>query len=231
MNTSDLNDELICMYLDGEMPQGQHDAFEHRLTQDIGLQARLQRFRSSDQQLRDAFSVPDVSEFDPLVSRIISITSHSAAPGKTRSKFGVMALALAASMTGVIVGGILWNSKPATNESGISILASETLQNSLNYLQSGESRNGVKVILSFRKKDKIPCRLFEVTNSKTAKAEGVSCRENGRWQLVAWFEKGSNEEGYYPASGGNSVIDEAIDRIDATGSLSLEQENEFLLKK
>jgi hypothetical protein len=231
MNNSELNDELICMYLDGEMPKDQRDAFEHRLAQDAGLQARLQRFRSSDQQLRDAFAVSDVSEFDPLVTRIKSTSFSSDGSAKTRSKFGVIALALAASMTGVMIGGIVWNSKTTVNESGVNILASDTLQNSLNQLQSGESRNGVEVVLSFRKNDKTPCRLFEVSHSKTIKSEGVSCRENGRWQLVAWFDKGSSEEAYRPASGGNSIIDEAIDRIDATGPLSLEQEKEFLLKK
>jgi hypothetical protein len=195
---------------------------------------RLDRLRESDERLRRAFALPSAAAADPLVRLLNPDGPGNVMPlhaSNVRRYAAPVGLALAATVVGLAIG-FGWRGAidaPAANSaSGLAL--SDKLHEALDRNGSGQPRDGVTVLFTFRREDGVPCRQFDVADGAVS-AEGVACRSAGkRWQVSAWREKPRATEGYRTAGGDESPIEAMVDAIDATGPLSPTEETALIAK-
>ncbi|MGH8240272.1 MAG: anti-sigma factor family protein, partial [Steroidobacteraceae bacterium] len=108
----ELNDELLCAYLDGEIDADMHARVERALVDDAGARVRLERMRVADQRLKAEIPLPALQPNDPLSARILGSepVSRIARPSL---RWSAAIAALAAGISGVIVGFVLSRSQEA----------------------------------------------------------------------------------------------------------------------
>src|SRR6185295_8522822 len=111
----ELNDELLCAYMDGELDPEMRVRVEQALLEDAGARVRLERMRVADERLKAELPLQAVQPNDPLSARILDdrpMTPSLALPRK-RGRVGVAAAitALAAGISGIVVGFVVSRSQ------------------------------------------------------------------------------------------------------------------------
>lgn len=224
MNITDLSDEVLCAYLDGELSPEARVALERQLLSEPGARVRLDRFRESDDRLRRAFALPSEAAADPLVQLLTA--DNNVVPlraSRMRRYAGPLGLAMAATVAGLAIG-FGWRGAIDTPTAASSLAISDRLDRALNHNASGQQHAGVTVVLSFRRENGALCRQFEVADGAGA-AEGVACRGTDKqWQVSGWREMPRDVGGYRTAGGDESPIEAMVDVLDVSGPLSAEEE-------
>jgi putative zinc finger protein len=236
----ELNDELLCAYMDGELDPETRVRVEQALVDDTGARVRLERMRVADERLKVEIPLPASQPNDPLSARILG---GKPAPLVSRpaARWGVAVSALAAGISGVVVGFVLSRSQAPTVVPVVASVASTSTSLSgassnqllLATLENGESGKAavegdraVQVILTFESDDGRYCRAFGARDASAA-AEGVACRSGGQWQVVAWDGTANPSEGFR-AAGSSELLDDVMDRLGGSPALEVAEERTLI---
>jgi hypothetical protein len=236
----ELNDELLCAYMDGELDPEMLARVEQALVDDVGARVRLERMRVADERLKVEIPLPALQPNDPLSSRILDGKPVPVATRASRRWGGVAITALAAGISGVIVGFLLARSQQvpetravATTAPAPSLSGASSNAFLLAALDSGESGKAIQqpghsaqVILTFEAEDGRYCRAFRVHESNEA-AEGVACRSGSQWQVVAWDGTVDPDEGFR-AAGASELLDDVMDRLGGGAALEAADERALI---
>jgi hypothetical protein len=241
----ELNDELLCAYMDGELDPQMRVRVEQALVDDAGARVRLERMRVADERLKAEMPLQAAQPNDPLSARILDgkATAPSLAlpRARGRGRWAVAVSALAAGLGGVVVGFVLSPSQqpkvvpvvatvvPATPSlSGAS--SNELLLATLESGESGkaavEGDRAVQIILTFESDDGRYCRTFGARDA-SGSAEGVACRTGGQWQVVAWDGTADPGEGFR-AAGASELLDDVMDRLGGSPALEVAEEHALI---
>jgi hypothetical protein len=230
MNIQNLTDDVLCAYLDGELSPEARAALERQLPGEPGARVRLDRLRESDDRLRRAFALPSAAATDPLVRLLTTdAPAGNVVPmraSRLRRAAAPIGLALAATVAGLAIGFGMRGAvdAPTENTAASSLAISSSLHDALDRNVSGQQRAGVTVLLTFRLENGTLCRQFEIVDG-AGSAEGVACRNaDKRWQVSGWHEMPRDLGGYRTAAGDESPIEAMVDALDASGTLSPEEE-------
>ena len=155
-------------------------------------------------------------------------------------RWGVAITALAAGIGGVIVGLVLSRSQeapeppvviapaPAPSLSGAS--SNGLLLAALDTGESGkmieEGGRSAQVMLTFEADDGRYCRAFRAHETGVA-AEGVACRNDTQWQVVAWDGTVDLDEGFR-AAGASELLDDVMDRLGGGAALEVAEERALI---
>jgi anti-sigma factor RsiW len=236
----ELNDELLCAYMDGELDPEMRVRVEQALVDDAGARVRLERMRVADERLKTDIPLPVSQPDDPLSERILSLPRTRATGRVGAFRYGVAISALAAGISGVVVGFVLARSQEpkvapvvASTTSATSLSGASSSQLLLATLENGESGKpsvegdrAVQIILTFQSDDGRYCRAFGAHDA-SASAEGVACRTGEQWQVVAWDGTADPSEGFR-AAGASELLDDVMDRLGGTAVLETAEERELI---
>jgi hypothetical protein len=233
----ELNDELLCAYMDGELDAEMRARVEKALIDDAGARVRLERMRVADERLKAEIPLPALQPNDPLSARILDGTP---VPRTSRAplRLGAVITALAAGAAGLVVGFVLARSQQAPETPVAAVAPAPSLSGAssnallLAALDGGESGKAIdeggrsaQIILTFESDDGRYCRAFR-SHEANAAAEGVACRNDGLWEVVAWDGTVDPDEGFR-AAGASELLDDVMDRLG--GSAALEAADERAL--
>ena len=233
----ELNDELLCAYMDGELDAEMRARVEKALIDDAGARVRLERMRVADERLKAEIPLPALQPNDPLSARILDGTP---VPRTSRAplRLGAVITALAAGAAGLVVGFVLARSQQAPETPVAAVAPAPSLSGAssnallLAALDGGESGKAIdeggrsaQIILTFESDDGRYCRAFR-SHEANAAAEGVACRNDGQWEVVAWDGTVDPDEGFR-AAGASELLDDVMDRLG--GSAALEAADERAL--
>ena len=221
----ELTDEVLGAYLDGALPAAQRDAVAHALAAAPDCAARLESMRAADQTMRRAHAAPITRLDDPVARKIRDARLATQARRTARLPTVATLSALAAGLVGLVIGQVLPTRPFDTPHPDFA--ATGALARALETRPSGEAGGDVRILLSFKTAQATPCRQFAATTPGQT-GEGVACREDATWRVVAWVQSPDGAGADYHAAGADGVIDEVVDRIDTTGALSLADERALL---
>jgi hypothetical protein len=235
----ELNDELLCAYMDGELDPEMRMRVEQALVDDAGARVRLERMRAADERLKAEMPLQAVQPDDPLSARILG--GKPVPPGSRPTRWPVTITALAAGISGIVVGFVLSRSQEpkvvsvaasvastSTSLSGASSneLLIATLENGEGGKAAVEGDRAVQIILTFEADDGRYCRTFGARDA-SASAEGVACRTNGQWQVIAWDGAANPGEGFR-AAGSSELLDDVMDRLGGSPALEAADERSLI---
>ncbi len=106
----ELNDELLCAYMDGELDPETRARVEQALVDDAGARVRLERMRVADERLKVEIPLPALQPNDPLSERILG-GEPTPRVSRPALRWGIAVSALAAGISGVVVGFVLARSQ------------------------------------------------------------------------------------------------------------------------
>lgn len=224
----ELNDELLCAYMDGELDADMRARVEKALIDDAGARVRLERMRVADERLKSEIPLPSLQPNDALSERILS---GKPAPRAARVSLGWAAgvSALAAGVAGVVLGFVLSRTQQEPVQlSGASTnaLLLAALENAESGTTKIEGRRSVHIILTFETEDGRYCRAFGARDEKDA-AEGVACRNAAQWQVMAWDGTADRDE-VFRAAGSSELLDDVMDRLGGGAALESAEERTLI---
>jgi hypothetical protein len=226
-----IDDETLLAFLDGELEPARAAAVEAAVATDSALASRLEAHRRLGARLRRAFD-PVLKEAVP--ERLTSASRGEASVidqaearalrqgvktgGRDWRAVGAIAAALVVS---VAVGQAFLTSRPASViERDGRLIASGDLARALDTQLAGDGGRVVRVQLTFRNREGAICRGFT-----GATADGVACRQDGRWTLKALFAGEKTTSGdYRMASAGDPHVMQVVDDMIADEPLGAAQE-------
>lgn len=215
MSGMQINDELLSGYLDDALDGATRAQLEAALDADPGARLRLENMRQADQALRSAMPLRGGDGFEAMLADRI----QAGAPVR-RTVSRVLPWALAASLTGIMVGYLL----PRPGSRVASDAVNAVLAASLSSQRSGtESPDGVQLLLSFRAADGRYCRLFRAGESPVM-GEGLACLASGGWKLIAWDASAPEARDGYRTAGASALVDGAMSALGGSPALSVEDE-------
>jgi hypothetical protein len=223
--------------MDGELDAEMRARVDKALIDDAGARVRLERMRAADERLKAEIPLPALQPNDPLSARILDgkpvpLTSRPSL------RLGAVITALAAGAAGVVVGFVLARPQQAPETPVVAVAPAPSLSGAssnallLAALDGGESGKAIdeggrsaQIILTFESDDGRYCRAFR-SHEANAAAEGVACRNDGQWEVVAWDGTVDPDEGFR-AAGASELLDDVMDRLG--GSAALEAADERAL--
>ena len=239
----ELNDELLCAYMDGELDPETRARVEQALVDDAGARVRLERMRVADERLKVEIPLPALQPNDPLSERILG-GEPTPRVSRPALRWGIAVSALAAGISGVVVGFVLARSQEPTTvvpvvatvaptSASTSLSGASSSQLLLATLDNGESGKAavegdrsVQIILTFESDDGRYCRAFGARDASTG-GEGVACRSGGQWQVVAWDGTADPGEGFR-AAGSSELLDDVMDRLGGSPALEGAEERALI---
>lgn len=236
----ELNDERLCAYMDGELDPEMRVRVEQALVDDAGARVRLERMRAADERLKVEIPLPALQPNDPLSERILggNPVPRVSRPGL---RWGVAISALAAGISGIVVGFVVARSQQPTVVPVVASVASAstslsgassnqlliaTLENGESGKAAVEGDRAVQIILTFASDDGRYCRAFGARDASAA-AEGVACRNGTQWQVVAWDGTADPKEGFR-AAGSSELLDDVMDRLGGSAAVEVAEERELI---
>lgn len=215
----ELNDEILCAYLDGELDPQTSRQVRDALETEPGARLRLERLRQADVALRDALPLPAA---DALLATLAGRASASAAPRRA----AVIPWAMAASVVGLMAGFLVARSTLAP---GFTALDGR-LQQALQHSRADETSGGARVVLSFQAADGRYCRLFRA-DAAAGQGEGLACRDAQGWQLVAWDAVAEEAGEGFRAAGASALVDGAMSALGGQPALSADEERALIARE
>jgi hypothetical protein len=206
----ELNDELLCAYMDGELDPEMRVRVEQALVDDTDARVRLEQLRALPRtRARGKWGV--------------AITALAAGIGGI-----VIGFVLSRSQEPKVVPVVASVVPASTSLSGAS--SNELLLATLESGESGkaavEGDRSVQIILTFESDDGRYCRTFGARDASAA-AEGVACRTGGQWQVVAWDGTADPGEGFR-AAGASELLDDVMDRLGGSPALEVAEERTLI---
>lgn len=224
-----IDDETLMALADGELDEAEAAHASAAIANDPDAQARLRRFTETRARLRALTAETQAAlSNDALIGRIRAASLAPQAASVVATSAPVPAntnrtplAALAAALAAVVVGIGWWQMG-----SGPAGLPQAEIA-ALDRLPSGEAvtlddGRELTVIASYRTAAGDFCREYE-TAQGNALAVGVACRQDGAWQQQ-FASNMLTTEGYVPASGDISVLDDWLAETGAGEPLTLEDE-------
>jgi len=143
---------------------------------------------------------------------------------------------LAVGLGGIVLGHFLTTAFVSPTPGPTASLQSEpdaVLLAALDELPSGKDAHGgdrsVHVVITFSASNGRYCRVFQWRANSQA-AEGVACRQNDRWQVLAWDGTSSIDSGFHPA-GASKLIEGVVDRLGGDRALDEVREHQAMQTK
>jgi hypothetical protein len=144
--------------------------------------------------------------------------------------------ALAAGLIGIVLGHFLTTIFVSSMPGPTASLQSEpdaVLLAALDELPSGKDAHGgdrsVHMVLTFSASNGHYCRVFQ-WRANSQVAEGIACRQENRWQVLAWDGASSIDSGFHPA-GASRLIDGVMDRLGGGHALDEAREHQAMQEK
>jgi hypothetical protein len=237
----EINDEMLTAYVDGELDNTAATEVKAALLRDPELRRRAERLHGSAQALRGAF---DELLAEPVPARVLDVLERERTSSPVRGRAHFVQLAIAASFA-LVIGSLsgFWfahtgpssgatGAWPGTLEAASTELFDTTPSGALVQLDSGLE---LQPVLSFRDHDGRICRQYVVADTRPsgATADGVACRTgNDRWQVE--FARlrsplpAPSQQGFAPASGGNSGTFNAAVNALVANPVTPDQERELI---
>lgn len=215
----ELNDEILCAYLDGELDPQASARVRDALAADPGARLRLERLRNADAALRDTLPLPAA---DALLATLAGRARASASPRRS----ALIPWAVAASLVGIVAGYLVARS---TMTPGFTSLDGQLLQ-ALQRGRAGEQTVGARVLLTFQAADGRYCRLFRSAGS-AVQGEGLACRDDQGWQLVAWDAVGEDSADAFRTAGASALVDGAMVALGGQPALSADEEDALIARQ
>ena len=214
--------EEIMAYADGELDGEHAKRVEQAVAADPVLRAELEYHRRTRAAAREAFDRMARAPMSPGLTQLAGAltaprhpTAWAAAPrsaGEARRIWAPLALpaALAAALgIGVISTALVTASNDDLIDWRNGPSAGTQLARVLDRTPSGEASGAndrrVTVVGSFAASDGRLCRQFELSGS----ADGVACRKNGGWSIIALAQRPGGS-GSYQAAGGQDPVAIAV---------------------
>lgn len=230
MNDLPLDDETLSAFLDDELDAAQRRQVAAALEADAGARIRLERMRSADQRLRREIPAVEARPADPLAEFILRTEREAQSRREPRWRGQATWMALAAGVAGVTLGFLLAREDGSRSALATQI-ASGPLRQVLETRPSGEKSavgsETVTVLLTLSASDGRMCRLFASQGSRGG-GEGLACREEQGWRVIAWDGMTGGSEGFHTA-GASPLLDAAMDRLGAD-TLDAAAEHELLAR-
>jgi hypothetical protein len=219
----DLNDELLCAYLDDELDPVQRREVAAALAKDAGAQLRLKRMTSADHRLQNALAVPGEDHFHAAMAA--KILNGTLVP---RWRRAVLPWAAAAAVSGIFAGYLAASlSSEPVNDFGLASMGATQTQ-LLQQTRVGDAdRGNFRVVLSFKAQDSRYCRVFR-TNSQRGGGEGLACREPQGWRLVAWDATSQPTDESYRTAGASMIIDAAMNQLGGSAAFAADDEAQLI---
>jgi hypothetical protein len=216
----DLNDELLCAYLDDELDVAQRKQVTAALAADAGAQLRLQRMRDADRDLQAALPLQGDDHFEAAMKARILGTAPA-----LRWHRHVLPWAAAAGFAGLFAGYLLPRSMTQSGDELMQL--APAVQAMLETRPSGATADGLGVVLTFKAGDSRFCRVFR-GGSGAAAGEGLACRTgNGSWQLTGWDAGTASADAFRPA-GASPVVDAAMTALGGEPALDAQAEAQLI---
>jgi hypothetical protein len=218
----DLNDELLCAYLDDELDAAQRQQVTAALSTDAGARLRLQRMRDADRDLQAALPLLGSDHFEEAMKA--RITAREPALNWRRH---VLPWASAAAVAGLFVGYLAPRVMTAPQSDAALVQLSPALHSILETQPAGAS-NGTAVALTFKAQDSRFCRLFRGTVG-AAIGEGLACRSSeGAWQLAAWDAAVIQSGEAFRPAGASAAVDAVMTALGGEPALDAEAEAQLI---
>ncbi len=232
-------DEQLSAFLDGELSEADMNAIEKAIEVDPQLLARLEALTAVDERLKETFApVTDApipasilamldEKPDEQPTNIVSFSDH-----KNKRNLWQFPTAIAASL---MIGFFASQTFVSNKSSTIDMIATgpvnpdSKLYAALSSLPSGESRDGLTPLLSFKSSDGNYCREFTSPTSR-----GLACGSRQGWTVISQSHAPQNgtSGGYATASAESSeAFDSLVDSLMKDDVLSTEQEKALIQKK
>lgn len=215
MNTLQINDELLCAYLDDALDETARAQLDAALDADPGARLRLENMRQADSMLRAAMPLKRADGFESMLADRIQVRSPA-----RRSVARVVPWALAASLAGVLAVLVAQRPEAGNGVQGLGTAVAAALDGQRSGV-AGEA--GVQVLLTFQAADGRYCRLFR-TDGAEGSGEGLGCRTADAWQLVAWDATAPESRDGYRTAGASALVDGAMSALGGSPALSAEEE-------
>jgi Putative zinc-finger len=216
-------DDLLSAYLDGELDAEQRAVVEAQLRSDQGAVTRLERMRSSDSLLRQAFPATAQVKDDRLAAMILA----PKAPMRPRAWATRLAPLAAALVVGVLLGQ--WPRLAREDAAPFAVPLEHARL--LDTMLSGESANtpngALELVLSVQT-EAGPCREYRLSNEAQSTAV-LACRNAGEGWTMAAATSDPRTHGYTPA-GAHAILDNALAERGQVEALDRSQERALIAR-
>jgi len=227
----ELNDELLCAYIDGELDAARRADLERALAEDAGGRLRLARMRAADERLRVEIPLRANEAGDPL-ARLILQDESAPAPqvrGHTRGNTWRNVGALAAACATLALGFVLARMKDGDARAVAAGFATGWLQAALEHARSGAAlgneTGAASIVLTVNARDRRYCRLYRV-RANAGITEGVACREEQGWRVIA-FDSTVASDAVFHTAGASPLVDDVLDNLGGA-ALGADAERDLL---
>ncbi len=267
---SDVSDEMLMAYADGELSAAERRQVEACLAADPAASQRLEIFAGTRGLLREALGGAASEPIpDRLLDAVLGVASTAVMPAIRRGSVAQPSLlsqirsfllpltpahAVGAAAALVLAFGVDSatrqmglsgaTSAPLVSSSGGKLFAQGPLQQVLDGTPSGTAAafgagaeaGSIKALMTFKRQDGQPCRIYELDHASGGAANGVSCRTPaGQWSLEvhSGIAAAKSKPGQVvPASGPASpIVDAAVDRMISGDAFGAEEEAKLITNK
>lgn len=219
-----MNDDLINLYLDGELDPVRRADVERRLASDSGAAARLQRFEATDDMLRAAMPALQHSNDAALAAMLVETRVEARrALGKRWEHMGALA---AAMLLGLLVGRFLnMVDDPRTAPYAVSAVEAQLLDTLVSGRSVSTSEGVVEISMSLQTDAGRFCRQYTLSDAQAAVAV-LACKDaGGAWGMEIAAPHVA-VAGYVLAGG--SAVDEALHGLGPAVALDAEEEADMI---
>jgi anti-sigma factor RsiW len=267
---SDVSDEMLMAYADGELSAAERRQVEACLARDPAASRRLEIFAGTPGLLREAFGGAASEPIpDRLLDTILGVVPAAVAVPVRRATVeqpsflsqlrsfllpltpahavgAAAALVLAFGIDGATrqMGLRGPGTEPLVVANGGKLFAQGPLQQVLDGAPSGTAvafgsgagAGSIKAVMTFKRQDGQPCRIYELDQASSGAANGVGCRNvAGQWALEvhSGIAAAKSKPGQVvPAAGPASpVVDAAVDRMISGDAFGPEEEAKLITNK
>ncbi len=204
-----LADETLMLYADGLLDAPETERVQRLLAQDARLEARVEEFRATGQnlaglfdehvsapvpaRLKEALEAPKVRPMDQARAATNPQRAPVMAPISRRYAWAPAALGASLSLiAGLGLGWLFWGQGAANTGSGVGLVAVDghrlvargALQGALEQQPSGQGAGAderVTVQMTFQNEAGDYCREYQVTSTSSQRHAGLACRVGGAW--------------------------------------------------
>lgn len=229
---SNITDEMITAWLDGEVSPKERQAIEAAISASPDLGMRVARLSRADRMLAPAYaetlSAPIPKRFDDLLAEPKAVAPRASIWSQLGQMLAPrpMAIAAASLVFGIAIGGLVLSRAaggPAFEAAADGqLVANHQMAINLASAQSG-GEGALRVRLSMVDDAGQYCRQFE-----TASAAGLACLEGGKWMVDTLTSGGgsANADGLYVMADGSPdpAIAAALQRRGIRELLDRDQE-------
>lgn len=231
MSVSEEFYERMAAYLDGEMDEGQRNAFERECEADPTLAAELARFAQNDALLHEAFDAPMDEPVDAALLERMGLAEPK--PGRAAANDDTPGWNRWGWPAGGLVAASLALAVLFTGPSGMTPFERALDQTPSGQLASLEEGVSLQPVLSFQAADGRYCREYVLAEGNASES-GIACRADGAWQVEFAGGDGTilaNPDRIEVASGADDAsLDEVYARLGAGDPLGADAENNLISK-